>query len=170
VGKPAVFSLDTHGVGHFYGHPKESAKLAQQALLRLRLDRAIRERAELLVSRHDLPVEPNRAWVGRWLSRLGEDAFFQLLALKRADALSCVPDDGSGLARLDEAERLAREILSAAPCLTLRDLAVDGHDALAAGLSGPEIGTALRALLSQVAEGTLPNDRSVLLSCLSGHS
>ena len=52
---------------------------------------------------------------------------------------------------------LARTILDQAPCLTLKDLAVNGRDALAAGLSGAEIGRALNRLLDQVTEGSLPN-------------
>ena len=167
VGKPSSFTLDAQGVGHFYGHPKISARLAEQALLRLRLDSAARERILLLVARHDLPVEPTRQWVGRWLSRLGEEAFFQLMELKAADGLACgTPADGREKARR-QAEILARQVLSERPCLTLRHLAVNGRDAMAAGLEGPEIGRALRSLLEQTAEGTLPNDRALLLCKLN---
>ena len=167
VGKPSSFTLDAQGVGHFYGHPKISAHLAEQALLRLRLDSAARDRILLLVARHDLPVEPTRQWVGRWLSRLGEEAFFQLMELKAADGLACgTPADGREKARR-QAEVLARQVLSERPCLTLRHLAVNGRDAMAAGLEGPEIGRALRSLLEQTAEGTLPNDRALLLCKLN---
>ena len=71
---------------------------------------------------------------------------------------------------MEQAEALARELLSAQPCLTLKDLAVNGHDAMAAGLRGPDIGRALNALLSRVAEGDLPNDRDVLLPLLTSES
>lgn len=166
VGKPPSFTLDGQGVGHFYGHPKVSVRLAGEALLRLRLDNDTRERVLLLVARHDLPVEPTRQWVGRWLARLGEKAFFQLMELKAADGLACgTPADGREAAR-KEAEALARQVLAERPCLTLKDLAVNGRDAMAAGLEGPDIGRVLRALLEQAAEGTLPNDRTVLLSTL----
>ena len=170
VGKPAVFSLDQQGVGHFYGHPKVSAALADRALERLRLDRATRERAVTLVSRHDLPVEPTETWAGRWLSRLGEDIFFDLLELKRGDALACAPRESGGLEALERTEQAARALLSRRPCLTLRDLAVNGRDALAAGLSGPAVGRALNRLLEQVAEGALPNDRALLLEKLNTFS
>ena len=167
VGKPATFSVDETGTGHFYGHPKESVRLASAALERLRLDRATRERTLTLIERHDLPVECSEKWAGRWLARLGEEPFFQLLSLKRGDALACAPREG-GVSHLDQAEALARKLLEGAPCLTLRDLAVNGRDALAAGLSGPAIGRALNELLVQVAEGDLPNEREVLLPLLKG--
>ena len=43
---------------------------------------------------------------------------------------------------------------------------MDGHDALAAGLKGPAVGTALNALLDRVAQGELENDRETLLKGL----
>ena len=52
-------------------------------------------------------------------------------------------------------------------CLTLKELAVNGRDALAAGLSGPAVGRALNRLLDQVAAGDLPNDRAILLPLLN---
>jgi len=166
VGKPATFFLDEAGIGHFFGHEKPGTQLAQQALERLRADKATRERVSALVGRHHLPVEPTEAWAGRWLSRLGPDLFFDLLALKRADILACAPG-GDGLAQLDTAENLARDILNRQPCLTLKDLAVNGRDCMAVGLTGPQIGQVLNRLLEQVAEGTLPNDRDMLLSRLA---
>lgn len=167
VGKTGAFSQDSEGIGHFYGHAKVSAALADQIVARLRLDHAARERTVALIARHDLPVEPSEQWAGRWLSRLGEEFFFDLLALKRGDALACAPDGGEGLDRLERSEAAARALLSRRPCLTLRDLAVNGRDALAAGLAGPAIGRALNLLLEQVAEGELPNDRAVLLRALA---
>lgn len=166
VGKPGAFSLDDLGVGHFYGHPKPGAALADRAAERLRLDKATRARVVELVERHHLPVEATQAWAGKWLSRLGPDLFFDLLALKRGDVLACA-DASADLSHLDRAEQLARELLDRQPCLTLKDLAVNGRDAMAVGLSGPAIGRALNHLLDQVAEGSLPNERIPLLSALS---
>lgn len=167
VGKPAVFTRDENGVGHFYGHEKRSAALAEQALSRLRLNNALRARVVTLVSRHHLPVEATERWAGRWLSRLGEETFFDLLALKRADALACAPGSGDTQGTLEQAEAVARTLLERAPCLTLRDLSVTGRDALAAGLRGPAVGRALRTLLEEVAGGALPNRRPELLARLT---
>ena len=162
VGKPASFSADEQGVGHFYNHTEAGLPLAQQALARLRVDNATRDRALTLIRRHHLPVEDSDQWAGRWLRRLGGDALLDLLALKKADALSCAHrEEGTDL--LDRAEERVRALLAAAPCLTLKDLAVNGRDAMAAGLSGPAVGVALNGLLDRVAEGDLPNDREILL-------
>ena len=107
-------------------------------------------------------MEPTEQWAGRWLARLGQDVLFDLLALKRADALACAPHP-EGTADVDGALQAARTLLARPHCLSLRELAVNGRDALAVGLSGPAIGRALAQLLEEVSQGKLENSRLVLL-------
>ena len=49
-------------------------------------------------------------------------------------------------------------------CLSLKDLAVNGSDLMALGFSGRAIGTCLNALLGEVLEQRLPNERQALLA------
>ena len=163
AGKPETFSLDERGVGHFYGHPKHSVVLADTALRRLRLPNDLREQVLTLIERHDLPVEPERKWVGRWLARLGEDTFSLLLHLKRGDRAACADPAPPSPDPFEVAESLALELLEEHACLSLKDLAVDGRDCLSAGLRGKEIGQTLQRLLDAVSEGVIPNERSILL-------
>lgn len=163
VGKPDTFTLDETGTGHFYGHAKSGVTLADAALRRLRLPTALREQVLTLVQRHDLPVEAERKWVGRWLSRLGVETFFALLSLKRADRRACADPTPPSPDLLDMAQAMARTLLEARACLSLRDLAVNGTDCIGMGLRGKEIGAALQHLLEQVSEGALPNERKILL-------
>lgn len=164
VGKPDTFTLDESGAGHFYGHPKVSAALADTALRRLRLPTQLREQVLVLIERHDLPVEPDRKWAGRWLSRLGEETFFSLLDVKRGDRAACADPTPPSPDPLSLAESLARELLTEQACLSLKDLAVNGSDCMAAGLKGKEIGSILHSLLERVSEGELPNERKILLN------
>ena len=163
AGKPETFSLDERGVGHFYGHPKHSVALADTALRRLRLPNDLREQVLTLIERHDLPVEAERKWVGRWLARLGEDTFSLLLHLKRGDRAACADPAPPSPDPFEVAESLALELLEEHACLSLKDLAVDGRDCLSAGLRGKEIGQTLQRLLDAVSEGVIPNERSILL-------
>ena len=163
AGKPKTFSLDERGVGHFYGHPKHSVALADTALRRLRLPNDLREQVLTLIERHDLPVEPERKWVGRWLARLGEDTFSLLLHLKRGDRAACADPAPPSPDPFEVAESLALELLEEHACLSLKDLAVDGRDCLSAGLRGKEIGQTLQRLLDAVSEGVIPNERGILL-------
>ena len=47
--------------------------------------------------------------------------------------------------------------------LTLRSLAVNGNDLMELGYQGRQIGQKLNALLEQVLDGTLPNEKTALL-------
>ena len=163
VGKPATFSVDAEGVGHFYGHTGAGVPLADAALTRLRVPKELKEQVLTLVQRHDLPVEPERRWVGRWLARLGEETFFHLLALKRSDRAACANPSPPSPDPLELAAKLARQLLTEQACLSLKNLAVNGRDCMTAGLRGKEIGVMLARLLEQVAEGTLENERELLL-------
>ena len=67
-------------------------------------------------------------------------------------------------ASLDSAERQLEEILTGGGCISLRDLAVDGSDLLALGITpGPEVGRILNTLLEEATDELLPNERESLL-------
>ena len=165
VGKPACFSVDESGTGHFYGHPAVSARLADVMLRRLHTSNALREEVVSLVERHHWDLPPTEAVVRRRLRQLGPEGFSALLALQRADLHGQAGDIAAPrLAELDRTEALARDILAQRPCLSLKELALSGKDVLALGVSpGPAVGEILKALLDRVAEGELPNTREALL-------
>ena len=165
VGKPLCRTVDGEGICHYYGHAKESARLAEEALWALRAGGTLRKKVAGLVELHDLWLPPTPAVARRWLGRLGEEGLRDLLALEWGDTLAHAPADRPGrLARLAEWEALADRVIGEKECLSLRDLAVKGEDLLALGFSaGPELGKALRALLDAVVEGELPNEREALM-------
>ena len=165
VGKPPCLSVDAAGAGHFYGHAAVGAELAEGMLRRLRFPRALCAQVTELVARHELELRPEPKCLQRWLGRLGEEQFFRLLALKRSDTLAHAPAcTKPRLERLAQIEAMARELIAGEGCFTLKDLAVDGRDALSAGIApGPAVGAALRALWEGVTAGALSNRREVLL-------
>ena len=140
IGKPACKSTDEQGIDHFYGHPAVSAKLAGEMLRALKFDNKTRERVVLLVERHDAQLPPRSQEIRRWLNRLGPETFFQLLEVKRADNMGLALEKvNDRLAELDEIQAKAEQILEERQCLTLKDLAVNGRDVIAAGIEpGPE--------------------------------
>ena len=98
------------------------------------------------------------------LGSLGEEAYFQLLAVQRADALAKSERAKEQLPLLDEAEQHARQLLAQNACLTLKGLAVSGHDLRNAGFPpGAIIGRLLQALLDAVMRGELANEKAALL-------
>ena len=165
IGKPACKSTDEQGVDHFYGHPAVSARLADEMLQGMKFDSKTRERVVLLVKRHDVPLPPTGPAIRRWLSRLGPEAFFQLLEVKRADNMGQNLEKVRGrLAELGEIRAQAERILAEKQCLTLKDLAVNGRDVIAAGIEpGPEVGQVLEGLLKRILDGEIQNQRNALL-------
>ena len=170
IGKPSCKSTDEQGIDHFYGHPAVSARLANEMLQALRFDHHTRERVALLVGRHDMPVPPDARVIRRRLGRLGPEAFFQLLEVKRADSMGqALEKVRDRLAEIDEIKMMAEQILAEGQCLTLKDLAVNGRDVIAAGVApGPQVGRMLNALLDQVLSGQIPNEREALLKFIAG--
>ena len=164
VGKPDRFTLDSSGVGHFYGHAAHSASIADAILTRLRFDTARRERIVTLIRLHDQPLLPERPAMMRLLHRLGDEAARQLIDLHRADTLAQAPMCQSRLADYDRCAAMLEEILREKACFSLRDLAVNGRDMLALGLQGPQVGAALDACLRAVMDGAAPNERAALLT------
>lgn len=163
-GKPACFTRDAEGVGHFYGHPAVSVKLAADAMRRLRLDTDTLERVCLLIRYHDHRFTGALPELKRWLGRLGEEAFFQLLEVQRADICAQNPALLERLAAMEELEKQARAIVAEKACYRLQDLPVNGRDLMALGfLPGERLGNALQALLDAVIDGTCPNEKEALL-------
>ena len=163
VGKPDTFSLGKDGQGHFYGHHRRSAELAEEILLRLRAPKKLREEVVTLVRCHDAQIEEDPARLRRWLHKLGPEGFFALLAIQRGDAAGQAPAYCTRIARADRLESQARALLAQAPCLTLADLAVNGRDLLALGYRGPALGRVLQGLLEEVLAGRLANEKWALL-------
>ena len=162
IGKPACFSVDEAGVGHFYGHGAVSRELADQMLRRLKCATAFRETVVRLVDWHDRNIPRTDQSLRRALRALGEEDLRRLIAVKRADNLGQAPAYWDRQQELSRAEEILEEILAADACFSLRQLAVDGREMLRLGLSGPAIGRTLNALLDAVVEGTVPNEAAAL--------
>ena len=164
VGKPRTFSLDSDKRGHFYGHAKESAAMADQILRRLKAPTALRERVVLLVSQHMTPLTPDRKLLRRRLSVLGPEALAQLLELQEADWNGRGLEEIREMGDFSEIRRIISEIEAENACLTLKDLALNGRDLMALGLAGPAIGKTLNRLLSSVLDEQIPNTKDALLA------
>ncbi len=168
AGKPSCFAMGDDGLGHFYGHAAQSTSIADSILSRLRFDHASRERIVRLVRYHDMPITADRKQIKRLLSKHGEEAARQLIALHRADACGQSALCASRLAMFDEAAGLIDELLAEESCFSLKDLSIKGDDVMALGFRGKEVGKALQACLDAVLDERVHNDRDELLAFLKG--
>ena len=164
LGKPQCFTLDEQGVGHFHGHHRPSAEMAEEICRRLRFDKATAQRICLLVRYHDRPIPLTERAIRRAMNQLGVDGLRQLCAVKRSDNLAQHPDYRGRQQEIDRGEAIMEELLAKDACFSLKQLAVNGQDMMALGLQGPAIGKMLQALLDAVMDGVVENERNALLS------
>ena len=164
TGKVTTFTLDATGRGHFYGHAKESAAIADGILRRLKAPTALREEAVTLIGRHMTRLQPDRKFLRRQVSKFGFALVETELSLQEADMGSkgTGEDDGSSL--FAEVRGILGELKAEDACLNLKDLAVNGNDLMALGFHGKEIGSCLNFLLEQVIGEQLPNEKTALLA------
>lgn len=163
VGKPDTFTLDENGCGHFYGHAQRSAEMAAQILHRLKAPNHLKEQVVTLTAQHMTYPDPEKRQLRRRLGRLGSEMLEKLLILQEADTGS------KGTGTQDQSDyfvqirQVLQEIAAESACLTIQDLAVNGHDLMALGRSGKQIGQALEHLLELVIDEKVPNEKSALL-------
>jgi len=155
VGKPR-----TKDGPHFYRHETVGADMVRDLLVRLRFPGEIVDRAERLVRHHMYQADPasSPATIRRFINRVGVDNLALQFGIRAADIV------GSGLPKRGPENELfeARvwEALNERPPLSVKDLAVNGGDAIAALVAagrlpigsrgGPQVGALLRAVLEAV--------------------
>lgn len=164
TGKVTTFTLDATGRGHFYGHARDSAAIADKILRRLKAPTALREEAVTLIGRHMTRLQPDRKLLRRQVSKYGFPTVEAMLALQQADMGSKGTGEDDGSTVFAAVQQLLADLKAEDACLSLKDLAVNGTDLITLGFQGKEIGACLSALLEQVIEERLPNERSALLA------
>ena len=167
AGKVPTFFLDEDGRGHFYGHAKPSAAIADTVLRRLKAPTALREEVVQLCLLHMTLIPPEKKVVRRWLGKLGPELLGKLLIFQRSDMGGKGIREVGELEQLDAINVLIDEILAENACFSLKDLAVGGHDLMALGYTGKQIGVCLQSLLEQVMDEKLPNEKAALLAAAS---
>ncbi len=167
-GKTECFSLDEKGIGHFYSHPSISARKADKALMRLKSDTKTREKVVKLVKVHDTPIEESERIIKKRLHSMGDELFFDLIKLQRADTKGLSPEFHDREKHFDTLEKMAKQIIENEECFSLKDLNINGNDLIKEGFSGKEIGTALSSALEAVIDGKLKNEKDELIRfCLA---
>jgi len=169
VGKPRTRVERGDGEGTFYNHQFVGAEMAEAAMTRLRFPREEIERVAHLVREHMFDYRPEwtDAAVRRFIRKVGTEHVADLFDLRLAD------NRGNGLKQgfphyLGELADRVNSILARQEALTVRDLAIDGHDVMRElGLpAGPGVGSVLERLLEEVLEEPALNDRERLLARL----
>ena len=166
IGKPQTFFSDENGVGHFYGHNKNSSRIAKQVLKRLKADNKTVEDVATNVYIHDREVSLTEKSVKRFLSKYSLQSFYDLLEIKKADALAHAKEYRDRTDYLQTLYDLSSKIINEKQCFNLKDLALNGYDLINLGYSGKCVGEALEFLLGEVIDGKVQNEKESLIKHL----
>lgn len=167
-GKPKTFELDENNQGRFFGHEKESAKLAEEAMTRLTFSNKEIEHVKTLVKNHmtmhdDKPTDRS---VKRFMNRVGEDRLENMFDLFKADRMSSAPEY-QDVSKIEELENRVNKIIENQEPIRVTDLDIDGHDLMDYGIrQGPEIGKTLNGLMEKVLDNPELNNKEILLSMI----
>ncbi|MBR2751664.1 MAG: HD domain-containing protein [Clostridiales bacterium] len=164
VAKPQCFQRGEDGIGHFYGHQKKGADMADAILRRLKVDTKTRETIVTLIKIHDVALEPSLHIVRRRLNQYGEDILRKLIQVKRADIKAHSELSSYRFPEIDRFEEMVDSVIKESLCFSYADMQVSGKDLIGLGIpSGPVLGEIKKQLLDEIIEETVPNEKEALL-------
>lgn len=165
LGKPATFTLDEKGTGHFKGHPIVSRQYAEDIFRRLHADRDTQERVCRLVYYHDATLPETQAGILRWIREFGEEDIRRLVEVRRCDGAAHTDHPKMAVVRASTqrfSEEVERLITSGLP-RDVKDLKISGTDLMELGVpEGREMGRILNELLEAVMDGQCENTQEAL--------
>ena len=165
LGKPEVMTEDGQGNIHFYDHARHSARIAGKIIRGLKFDNATLDAVTTLVTYHDFPFQISKKGVRKALNRVGEELFPMLLEVCTADSMGKNEyARKTYLPKLAQVEEYYREIKEANDCVSLKTLAINGGDLIAAGMKpGRGLGLCLQKCLDEVLDSPENNTKEYLL-------
>ncbi len=166
IGKPNCSSCDANGIIHFYAHHRESVRLANDMLHRLRLDADTIHDILVLIENHDVRIENSYPGVKRMMARTGANLFIKLILLQEADnKAKNMKFFNDKKKKLDETVEIYKSVLSEHQPYMVSDLAVNGKDLIKIGYKpGRSLGDCLKKLLDEVIIKPELNRREYLIS------
>lgn len=167
LGKPMTRGEKENGDATFYNHEFESARLAEEAMTRLKFSREMTQRVVHLVRHHMFDYRPEwtDATVRRFVRKVEADNVADLFDLRIADNVGNGTKTGFPHYLGELTDRIDA-VIAAEEALSVRDLKVDGADVMRVLKvpPGPEVGKVLDRLLEDVLEEPSLNERGKLLA------
>ncbi len=162
-GKPDCRRTDADGTDHFKGHEQTSAEIAERVLRRLRYDNRTVKTVTERIRIHDTKSAVTKIQAKKLLAKIGVENYCALMDIKLADCRGKAAPHAID-EKLKKMDALLQEILTNCECFSLKQLAVNGNDLKAVGITdGKLIHNALENLLLAVIEERCPNEKTALL-------
>ncbi len=168
IAKPAMKTRGEDGADHFKGHPTAGKPMAEAFLKRLKYDNDTIDRVGRMVLYHDNRPDLTYPNVRRFMVNVGVSNMDNLMRLKYADLYAHTKYQWEDkLYQVEMLDKMYRKVIEDKDPLSIKDLAVDGHDLMEMGLaSGPAMGATLKRLLEIVLDDPSANERSALLEAV----
>lgn len=169
IGKPHSYQDGPDSIRHFYGHAAKSAEMTDSIMRRMRFNNSIREQVVTLVKYHDADIKPEAKYVKRWLNKLDSEHLLRCLFMLKYSDISgqVVKNRAERLREVSELFTVLDDVINQQACFSLKDLAVNGGDLIAAGMKpGKEIGAILNQMLELVLNDECANDKDALLKAV----
>lgn len=143
VAKPACFTLDETGQGHFKEHAPRGAEMAEEILSRLHAPAPVRREVSWLIRHHMTPLTAEEKQLRRALSRYGAERLDALLYLEQADMQSKGTGEHSPEGHFSPIRALLEQLLREEGEISIKNLEINGNDLIRLGFHGKEIGIVL---------------------------
>jgi poly(A) polymerase/tRNA nucleotidyltransferase (CCA-adding enzyme) len=169
------------GNGHFYGHDRVSAEMAEDIMKRMKFSNTDIQKVSILIRNHmfyyphlkeDMSKEEKEniemhKWtdsaVRRFVQRVGEENIEDLFRLRIADAESN-PNSDFKPEEITELQKRISKVLEEDMAFKVTDLKITGEDLASIGIEkGPEMGKILHELLEMALDDPLVNTKERLL-------
>lgn len=164
LGKVETLTFDDQGVGHFYGHQKVSAVMAENFMRRLKYANREIETVTTLINFHMRTYDQaGKQAAKRLLNKLSQSHLELLFKLQIADSSACAGDRTQNIEQIIEMRQLCADLVASQAVFQVKDLAINGYDLMAHGFEGPAIGQMLNDLLELVISERCENQKEELL-------
>lgn len=165
IGKAETMYIDANHHGHFPKHALVSEEIAKKVLRRYNCSNQLISKVCLLIHEHDHYMSPNLVKIRHWLLKLDNDieTAKQILRFQLADNASKNQD------KIEEENNKIRQVyqlietIDPTSLISLKTLAINGSDCLAAGYQGKEIKEILNKCLYLVMDNPKLNTKEKLI-------
>lgn len=157
IGKPSTYTQDEKGTGHFYGHPAVSSKIFELVATRLKMDNRSKKEIAKLIDFHDYTLGRKKKSVYHFFDKFGTSGLDSLFELKEADIKAQNPEYSYRLEDLQEIKNFYLDFLASNPCLSIKNLRINGNILKEHGIGNKKISKTLEEILYQVKFNDLPN-------------
>lgn len=168
IAKPVCCNFDDEGNGHFYGHEKTGAEMAEKILRSLKYPNDTIETVCKLIKFHYITPVDDNVVVKQLLSAVGSEDFFRLAEVIKGDSRAKQRICFERVQIVENMELRAKDILDKKECISISQLDINGADVAALGARGRQIGDILNKLLALVIEEKADNIKSELLKFAKG--